>query len=308
MPRRKKDKLLYKYFEEWITIYKEGAVGDRTIDKYWLSYRHLKRIAPNVMLSQVTRLEYQKIINEFAKDHEKATTMDFHHQLKAALIDAYDDDLLKHDPTRKAVIKGRKPKKKKQKYLNEFDLKLLIRELDLGPELNLDWLILLVAKTGLRFAEALGITKNDFDFDTQQLTVNKTWNYKSTSGGFKPTKNASSVRKVQLDWKLAMQLNRLVQDLPDNVPIFVKNKRVFNSTVNARLKQHCEKLGIPVISIHGLRHTHASLLLFAGVSIASVAKRLGHADMTTTQQTYLHVIQELENKDNNKIMQHLAML
>ena len=49
-------------------------------------------------------------------------------------------------------------------------------------------------------------------------------------------------------------------------------------------------------SIHGLRHTHASLLLFAGVSIASVARRLGHASMTTTQKTYLHIIQELENK------------
>ena len=71
---------------------------------------------------------------------------------------------------------------------------------------------------------------------------------------------------------------------------------------------HCEELNITVISVHGLRHTHASLLLFAGVSIASVAKRLGHADMTTTQQTYLHIIQELENKDNTKIMQHLAAL
>ena len=36
--------------------------------------------------------------------------------------------------------------------------------------------------------------------------------------------------------------------------------------------------------------------------------RLGHADMTTTQQTYLHIIQELENKDTDKIMHHLAKL
>lgn len=44
------------------------------------------------------------------------------------------------------------------------------------------------------------------------------------------------------------------------------------------------KADIPTISIHGLRHTHASLLLYAGVSIASVARRLGHASMTTTQK------------------------
>ncbi|KFN90590.1 integrase [Tetragenococcus muriaticus PMC-11-5] len=57
-----------------------------------------------------------------------------------------------------------------------------------------------------------------------------------------------------------------------------------------------------------MRHTHASLLLFAGVSIASVANRLGHSSMATTQETYLHIIQELENQDNDKIMRHLAML
>ena len=92
---------------------------------------------------------------------------------------------------------------------------------------------------------------------------------------------------------------------------FVKFPLIGNwqcNLVNSLLKKHCEQLEIPVISIHGLRHTHASLLLFAGVSVASVAKRLGHADMTTTQQTYLHIIKELENKDNSKIMQHLASL
>lgn len=65
---------------------------------------------------------------------------------------------------------------------------------------------------------------------------------------------------------------------------------------------------IPIITVHSLRHTHASLLIFSGVSIASVAKRLGHSSMTTTQETYLHIIQELENQDNEKIMRCLAQL
>ena len=70
----------------------------------------------------------------------------------------------------------------------------------------------------------------------------------------------------------------------------------------------CKKADIPTISIHGLRHTHASLLLYAGVSIASVARRLGHASMTTTQKTYLHIIQELENQDVDIVMRSLANL
>lgn len=47
---------------------------------------------------------------------------------------------------------------------------------------------------------------------------------------------------------------------------------------------------------------------FAGVSIASVARRLGHASMNTTQKTYLHIIQELENKDVDIVMRSLAGL
>ena len=81
----------------------------------------------------------------------------------------------------------------------------------------------------------------------------------------------------------------LVKDLPQDEPIFISGK-VYNSTVNDILTRHCKKAGIPIISIHGLRHTHASLLLFAGVSIASVAQRLGHSSMTTTQKTYACIL------------------
>jgi integrase len=180
--------------------------------------------------------------------------------------------------------------------------------LDLGQEIGWEWFILLVAKTGLRFSEALAITPSDFDFNRQTLSVSKTWDYKS-GGGFVPTKNRSSVRKVQIDWQLIVQFSVLIKDLPNNEPLFVKKgRKVYNSTANDVLARLCGKAGVPVISIHGLRHTHASLLLFAGVSIASVAKRLGHASMNTTEKTYLHIIQELENKDVDLVMRSLTSL
>lgn len=104
-----------------------------------------------------------------------------------------------------------------------------------------------------------------------------------------------------------MQFSQLIKGLPDEQPIFV-HRRVFNSTVNTRLKVLCERAQVPVVSVHGLRHTHASLLLFAGVTIATVARRLGHSSMTTTQETYLHIIRELEAQDSEKIMHQMAML
>ncbi len=103
------------------------------------------------------------------------------------------------------------------------------------------------------------------------------------------------------------QFSALVKDLPKDKPIFIKES-VFNSTINDILERHCRNLNIPVISVHGLRHTHASLLLFAGVSIASVAKRLGHSSINTTERTYLHIIRELENKDVDLVMRSLSGL
>ena len=276
------------------------------MDKYLMTQKWLVKLVPNLRVCDMNRIAYQQLLNDYAEFHERQTTMDFHHQLKGAILDAVDEGLIERDPTRKAIIKGKPPVAKKIKYLNQFELHTLLISLDLKDKVNWDYFILLVAKTGMRFSEALALTPKDFDFAHQTLSISKTWDYKG-KGGFQPTKNKSSVRKIQIDWQTVIQFSELVKHLPEDKPIFV-NSTVYNSTVNDILGRHCKACNIPVISIHGLRHTHASLLLFTGVSIASVARRLGHSSMTTTQKTYLHIIQELENKDIDLVMRSLSGL
>ena len=300
-------KLFCNYYKQWIDVYKKDAIRDATLAKYRMTHKWVERLVPELKVSDLTRTVYQKLLNDYAKEHERQTTLDFHHQLKGAILDAVDEGLIERDPTRKAIIKGKMPKPKKIKYLNQFELHTLISHLNIKEAPNWDWFILLVAKTGMRFSEALAVTPADFDFARQTLSVSKTWDYKG-EGGFLSTKNKSSVRKIQIDWQIVVKFSELVKDLPEDEPIFVGKDKVYNSTVNDILTRHCKACGISEISIHGLRHTHASLLLFAGVSIASVARRLGHASMTTTQKTYLHIIQELENKDVDLVMRTLSGL
>lgn len=294
------------YYKQWIIIYKEGAIRDVTMAKYLMALKWVQHLAPTLKLCEVNRITYQQLLNNYAMEHERVTTMDFHHQLKSAIMDAVDEGLIERDPTRKAIIKGKNPASKKTKYLNQFELHTLLSNLNLPNHINWDWLILLIAKTGIRFSEALGITPNDFDFPHQLLFINKTWDYKG-DGGFLPTKNRSSVRKIQIDWQTVIQFSELIKHLPPEQPIFV-NGKIYNSTVNSLLERRCKSVKVPIITLHGLRHTHASLLLFAGVSIASVARRLGHSSMTTTQKTYLHIIQELENQDLDLVMRSLSGL
>ena len=301
--------LFHDYYHQWMKLYKEGAVRKITYAKYQQTHKQLRKLVPNLRLCDLNRQVYQELLNLYADTHEKQTVLDFHHQVKSGILDALEEGLLTIDPTRKIVIKGTVTQQHKIKYLNQQELTKLLAQLTLGDELSLDYFFLLIAKTGLRFREALGITPNDFDLSRLTLSVNKTWDYKSAKGQFTPTKNTASMRKVPIDWQVAMQFAQLIKDLPKNQPIFITpGKKFYNETANDKLARYCRRAGIPEISVHGLRHTHASLLLYAGVSIGSVAQRLGHSNMNTTQRTYLHVIQELENADTDKIMRYLTTL
>ena len=175
--------LFCDYYAQWVSVYKEGAIRKVTLDKYTMTQAWLKKLIPGVRLCDLTRIVYQQLLNDYAKTHERQTTMDFHHQLKGAILDAVDEGLIDRDPTRKVIIKGKQPIEKKIKYLNQYELHTLLKNLTLGSEITWDWFILLVAKTGMRFSEALALTPKDFDLAHQTLSISKTWDYKG-NGGF----------------------------------------------------------------------------------------------------------------------------
>ena len=301
-----RNKKLTEYYADWVMKNKQGVVADVTINKYMTTLDWLKKIAPDMKMRELTKSSYQAIITKYGEEHEKTTTMDFHHQVRAALVDAYDEGILKRDISRRVVIKGKAPTvKKRTKYLNKKELCKVLEELNLNTEINWDWFILLIAKTGLRFEEALALTPDDFDFMKLRLSVNKAFDYKDKNT-FCKTKNESSMRDILLDWRTAMQFENMIKGMDKNERIFKnlsgKSGRVYNSTANKYLQRLCRKAGVTEITIHALRHTHASILLYEGVSISSISRRLGHASMDVTQRVYLHTIKELETKDDGKIM------
>lgn len=122
-------------------------------------------------------------------------------------------------------FKGKAPRIK-MKYLNQFELHNVLSDLDLECRINWDWLILLIAKTGLRFSEALGLTPADFNFVQQNLSVTKTWNYKEMVVFHLPKINlpCGKCRLIGSCYAISATHQRLTQDKP----IFV-NSSVCNS-------------------------------------------------------------------------------
>ena len=130
------NQLFSEYYKEWIDVYKKGAIRKATMDKYLMTHKWVEKLVPELKVSDMNRTAYQQLLNDYASFHERQTTLDFHHQLKGAIMDAVDEGLIERDPTRKAIIKGKTPKAKKIKYLNQFELHTLLKNLELKDEVN----------------------------------------------------------------------------------------------------------------------------------------------------------------------------
>lgn len=307
----RKNVFLSEYFEDWMALYKEGSVSPITYRKYEDTLMNIKKYMPTLIISELDRPTYQRYLNKYAKDHVKSTVIKFNNHIRASLKDAVEEGLILYDPTRKAVIKGKQAiKPKEDKFLDYETFKKLMKLVEKGinPHYASPMMVIVAGATGMRFSELLGLTWKDIDFKRKIIDVNKTWNYKLKQWG--PTKNESSIRKISIDNHTTELLEKFkydqkelfskfeIENEEDFVFYNLKNGIVSTNAVTKYLKKKLKELGIEKqFTLHGLRHTHASILLYQGVNIMNVSKRLGHSSMETTMSTYLHIIKELEDKD-----------
>ena len=69
--KKDREKVLHKYFIEWVEMYKVGAIRDTTLEKYYISHKHLVNLAPSLQLKDLNRKTYQQLMNDFAETHER---------------------------------------------------------------------------------------------------------------------------------------------------------------------------------------------------------------------------------------------
>ena len=139
MPKKNQSsQYFHEYFAEWIELYKLDAVRPVTYQKYMMTWRRLAELAPTLKICELNKRSYQTLINDYARTHEKQTTLDFHNHIKSAILDAIDEGLITTDPTRKVIIKGKVPADKKPKFISQFELQALLKNLTLTDVPNWD--------------------------------------------------------------------------------------------------------------------------------------------------------------------------
>jgi integrase len=309
------EQLFSEYMRNWYEIYKKGKFGlehERNIER---SVRLAEASFVGVRLKDLTRDMYQRFINEYGQDHATATVRKRHVDIKACVRTALEDGIIVKDPTSKVTVKGQKETKSEElKYLNYDTAKKLVEEIksDLQPKYISRYILLFAIATGARYSEIMGLTWDCVDFENKAITINKTWDFKDTHDFF-DTKTYASKRTITIDddtIRMLKGLKKRQKELSLQTGLrntknlcFVNSKMelVSNNAVNKVLKKMCRKIGSKEITCHGLRHTHASMLLYRGVNVKYISRRLGHTDIVITLQTYSHVLDEMEQKESRLV-------
>ncbi|SOC16548.1 site-specific recombinase XerD [Ureibacillus xyleni] len=290
-----------QYFERWIELYRAPKITNVTLKHYLYSLKAVKEHFPNTPIQNIKRDDYQKFLNTLGINKAKETVDKVHRHIKACVKDAVDDQIIPIDFTRNTKPTWSNSSKKSDEKHLDFDesaklFNSLLEKLDEGLGY---YLLLLGLSTGMRFEELVGLTRGDFDFDNNTININKSWGYKKDSPrGFGPLKNDQSERIVKVDQVTMKHFERLFETTRTNVHDLVfyspisKYQVITNTAVNKLLKKLLIELDIEPITVHGLRHTHVSVLLYKKRSIEYISKRIGHSNVNITYERYTHLLKE----------------
>lgn len=305
-----------EYFDEWVEVYKKPHIQPSTYEAYLTTSDMIKEHFGHTPLQQITKKEYQQFLNKYGSIRSMASVKLVHIHVRSAVLDAIDDQLLFTDFTRNVVLHGQvATKKPEEKFLDYEEAILLIRHLEkLIEERNslTDYVLLIGLLTGMRFGEIVGLTWEAINEKDRTILVDKTWDCKFTFD-FSTTKTENE-RIIHIDRYTLNVLKKLKEcSTPNDYGLLFfsplsNSKVVGNRSCNMRLKRHCETLGINQITVHGLRHTHASILIYKGVSIYYVSERLGHSTIQTTISTYTHLLKKLKEKEVDQTLQTIEQM
>lgn len=297
-------------FKRWYSSYK-NTVKETTA--HTLEYRYskyFKKDIGDILIHKINTDYLQRYINSFAEQVYS------YKKLSEVLIKvfnyAYQQGIIEFNPFDRVIFP--KPHKElkhenktgKDNFYSKQELTYLLDELKEYDD-ELYTLIRLLSFTGMRINEALALTWNDISFSKKELKVSKTLAYdKGTKRLIVNTpKTKTSLRTLDIDdntllvlkkWKLEQKQNELGLLFTNRTGGYVKYTSV-SKKLNQFYKQHDE---IKPITLHGFRHTHASLLFEAGLSMKDVQTRLGHANIQTTMNIYTHVTQQHQKEAVDK--------
>jgi integrase len=288
------------YLQIWLRDDVKPSVAPRTYDNYELNVRRLDAYIGSVRLTAL-KPDHIKAVYRSLQEHglSARSVQQTHRTLRAALRQAVKSEHLYRDPTL-----GVTPPRARER--NELVLTAeQVRALLAGTAdhyLHPLWVVL--ATTGIRLGEALGLQWRDIDLNNGILTIQRQAQRQKGQGMvLSEVKTAASRRTLPLvagtiavlrKQRVTHMERQLATGLPwdDTLQVFptVEGGLIDPGTVDKAFHRALERVGLPSVRVHDLRHTVSSFIQSRGRTEREAQEVLGHASAITTRTIYTHVM------------------
>ena len=320
-------------FEIWYYRWKSMAFVDLALnsqEQYELIYNNC--IAPslkNIKVTDMAEFTLESFFQDLKKKYSDKTIDNAKNIIYQVLQKCKEAHCIPYNPMTEIKVK-----KKKQTLFSEEVLALTIKQQQmLFNYLNGHFyynLYVFLLTTGLRYGEVAALTIDDFDMKSKTVQITKSLKKNKIDGKYQyyigDTKTPASVRKIPLndiaceafqqqiilknrveksiyaDRHVAREFKNLLFTTPYNTPMP-------NQTLNSVLASAREQINFQLdekdyllpVSVHRLRHTFATRCFEAGIPMVVISRYLGHANVTITEQIYVHLLQDHIESQNDKL-------
>ncbi|MDG3116622.1 site-specific integrase [Streptococcus suis] len=303
-----------------VKTYKELA--ELWLDNYRLtvkpqSFLLTKRIVHNHLISEFGSMKLDKItLPQIQRHLNKLSATFVHfgnvHSLNRRILQyGVSLQLLPFNPAREVIMpKAQKREDKAIKFIAPEHIKKFMSHMEKrsvdGYVYYFDFVLYsLLLATGCRFGEAVALEWSDIDLENGTVSINK--NYSKFVDLVGTPKSKAGIRVISIDKKtcnmLRLYKNRqrlLYLEIGESAPLVVfatPTREYQDMTIRqGALTRRLKECGCPRFTFHAFRHTHASLLLNAGISYKELQYRLGHATLAMTMDKYSHLSKDKEKE------------
>jgi integrase len=303
---------------EWLDIWFETHMNDWKVSSKLqranaIKYQ-MKPLLGKYKLTELDKTTYKRVyINTLLKKYGPGTVQLFHRLFKVAINAAVDSEIIPRNRFNKIVIPNDKTT---DNFLTAEELKkFLAAAKDLESHTNYT-IILTLAYTGVRRGEAFGLKWENIDFDNKTITIERTRDNK----GVRSPKTKNSYRTILIDDTLTTQLKiyrtwcretmlSFGRRLSSDDFIFISYQSgtpITDGTIKYAFDRIINKSGVKAITPHGLRHTHATLLISQRIPVKVIADRLGNTPQMILD-IYGHSFKDLEEESVQAFEQALNM-
>ena len=293
----------------YFSQYAPNCLKEITAYTYEGSYRkNIKPVFGNTRLKDLTTARITEFLLELGKTKKPQTVRKNKIILHSILEYAVSQKFIAENPCIGTIWKRdvEIDSSERNNYLSATDAKRLMELV--APYSTFNTIIKLLLLTGLRSGEALGLTWDKIDFENKTIFVDKTLTYVTGHYFLSTPKTPMSIRKIVIDDATVQMLqeHKAEQDKQKKIigSVWLEPEAVFTSAtghfydrslLNTQFRRFMSRHPeLHRVTIHGLRHTHASLLILAGENLDAISKHLGHASADITSRVYAHLMSEVQ--------------